>query len=233
MAIISLQHGFIFIKTTKTAGTSIETDLSPLAGPDAVATPIYPPEPGHVPRNHAGPDGGRRFYNHMPAAEIREQIGAERFAAMYRFCVEREPVAKCISHFHMLRNSPLHNPDGAYRLSWQEYCAAGKFPVDLHRYSAIENGRRILIVDHVLRYDALQAQLAQVMQHLGISGFALIARAKSGYGRNVLIRREEVTPEQEALILEAFRPAQELTGIDWDAPPPPLKFAAPSPAAAV
>lgn len=226
MAIVSYDYNFIFVKTTKTAGTSIEADLSPLAGPNAVVTPIFPAEPGHAPRNHAGLDGSRLFYNHMSAGEIRAQVGAERFAAMYRFCVEREPVAKCISHFHMLRNSPLHNPEGAYQLSWQEYCEARKFPMDLHRYSAVENGRRVLIVDHVLRYDALQAQLAQVMRHLGVAGFILTARAKSDYGRNVLIRREEVTPPQKAMILKKFQPAMELTGINWNTPPQPLTFAA-------
>lgn len=62
--ISSHQHRFIFVKTLKTAGTSIEVFLSGLCGRDDVVTPLHIPEPGHAPRNFGG------FYNHMPAARI-------------------------------------------------------------------------------------------------------------------------------------------------------------------
>jgi hypothetical protein len=38
--IASRLHNFIFIKTMKTAGTSIEMALSPHCGPDDILTPI-------------------------------------------------------------------------------------------------------------------------------------------------------------------------------------------------
>jgi len=50
--IVSHKHRFIFIKTRKTAGTSIEVALSQIAGDDAIVTPIDPPEPQHAPRNY-------------------------------------------------------------------------------------------------------------------------------------------------------------------------------------
>jgi hypothetical protein len=37
--IVSHRHRFVFVTTRKTAGSSIEAALSPLAGPDAVVTP--------------------------------------------------------------------------------------------------------------------------------------------------------------------------------------------------
>lgn len=49
--VISHQHRFIFIKTAKTAGTSIEAFLSPHCGPDDVFTTTRPPVEGHEPRN--------------------------------------------------------------------------------------------------------------------------------------------------------------------------------------
>jgi len=40
--IISHEHKFIFLKTRKTAGTSIELALSHLCGPDDIVTPMSP-----------------------------------------------------------------------------------------------------------------------------------------------------------------------------------------------
>ena len=53
--IISHKHKFIFVKTVKTAGTSIEAFLSQHCGPDDVLTPIFPAIEGHQPRNYEGP----------------------------------------------------------------------------------------------------------------------------------------------------------------------------------
>lgn len=217
MAVISFAHKFIFIKTNKTAGTSIEVNLSEIAGADAIVTPIVPPEPGHEPRNFQDPEGNQPFFNHMPARRIRLALGPKSFASMTRFCVEREPVEKCISHFHMMRNSETHNTDGSYSKSWQEYCEDGHFPIDTGRYSEKrENGTRKLIVDHVLRYERLAQDLPKLMAKLGVPNFQLTARAKSGYARHRLIHPKDVTPEQRALIYDRFRETLEVTGISWN-----------------
>jgi hypothetical protein len=54
--IISHEHKFIFIKTKKTAGTSIELALSQLCGPDDIIPPTTESDetlrvPGSEPRN--------------------------------------------------------------------------------------------------------------------------------------------------------------------------------------
>ncbi|MGR3438020.1 hypothetical protein [Salipiger abyssi] len=207
------------MKTRKTAGTSIEVDLSQRVEEEAIVTPILPEVAGHRARNYQDPEAEQGFRNHMPASEIRSRIGAERFDGMFCFCVEREPIEKCISHFHMLRNSPLHNQDGNYRKSWEEYLATGSFPNDVSRLSEERDGKRVLIVDRVLRYDRLHVELPELMAELGVPDFQLKARAKSEYSQNRLLSREDVTPEQRALIYEVFRPTLELTGIDWDRVP--------------
>jgi hypothetical protein len=52
--IISHKHKFIFIKTVKTAGTSLEVFLAQHCGPDDVLTLFDPPIEGHQPRNYEG-----------------------------------------------------------------------------------------------------------------------------------------------------------------------------------
>lgn len=49
--ILSHKHKFIFIKTVKTAGTSIEVDLNQIFGRTDIATPISPHIEEHKPQN--------------------------------------------------------------------------------------------------------------------------------------------------------------------------------------
>ncbi|WP_375257055.1 hypothetical protein [Citreimonas sp.] len=218
MALISHSRGFVFIKVPKTAGTSIEADLAPLMGPEDVVTPIIPTVPGHEPRNHLDANGKAAFFNHMPAKAIRDRIGAERFAAMTVFCVEREPVEKCISQYHMLQNSALHNEDGRNTMSWDEYCEVGNFPVSHGLYSEWRDGAPRLMADHVLRYDRLARDLPALLADLGLPGFRLTSRAKAEYSTRVLVRPQDVTPRQRRAIYDAFAQTLAVTGLDWDAP---------------
>src|SRR5665809_5038 len=100
--IISHKHRFIFVKTRKTAGTSIEVYLSRYCGAHDVVTPIMPPVAGHEARNAYG------YYNHMPAREIINRVGHATWRSYTTFCVGRNPWDKSLSHYYMLKNSPDH-----------------------------------------------------------------------------------------------------------------------------
>ena len=184
-------------------------------GQFSIVTPILPEVPGHSPRKYRNELGEQIFYNHMPATEICQKIGSDAFYNMVRFCVEREPVEKCISHFHMLRNSPLHNKNGSYQKTWNEYVKAGNFPLDHMRYSAPLNGKAKPLITHFLRYDRLSTDLPLLLENLGISDFALNVRAKSEYSLNRLISAGEVSKRQRERIYRAFQKTLEVTGIDW------------------
>lgn len=206
MALVSFKYNIVFVKTQKTAGSSIEVDLGARLEESAVVTPIYPEPKHHIARNFETDAGV--FYNHMSAREIRDLIGETRFAQMYKFCVERDPIAKCLSHYHMLRNSSYHNPAGEYRLSWDKYIENGSFPLDIDKYTETVCGNRKVIVDKILRYETLATELPALLEQKGIADFTLQASEKSEYSKRVLVNRSEVTKKQCDAILSAFSETQ-------------------------
>jgi hypothetical protein len=121
--LISHQHRFIFLKTQKTAGTAIEIALRGVMHQADVITPISSADErlnrqlGHLgPRHYRAPLGrycrhdwlrlicrGRlkkRFYNHMPAAQVRAELPGTIWADYLKISVERNPFDKAISSYY-------------------------------------------------------------------------------------------------------------------------------------
>ena len=112
--IISHQYKFIFIKTAKTAGTSIEIALSKFCGEKDIITPITSEDEiirkelkYRGPQNYLAPiseykikDFARlllyrkkkgKYYNHISAREIIKHTGKAVWKNYYKFCFERNP----------------------------------------------------------------------------------------------------------------------------------------------
>ena len=120
--IISHRHKFIFLKTVKTGGTSVEIALSRYCGDEDVVTPISPAdeptrlELGITPRNYLAPRAAyslpdyyrllmqreekKLYWNHITAAEVRDRIGADIWNSYFKFTIERNPWDKTISDFY-------------------------------------------------------------------------------------------------------------------------------------
>jgi hypothetical protein len=191
--IISHKFKFIFVKTAKTAGTSIEVFLSKLCGPLDIISPIIPPIAFHSPQNYDG------FFNHIPAHAIRSQIKPEHWCSYFKFCVERNPWDKTISHFHAMKSRQDNN------LTFERYISNGKFPVNFSKYTEPDNPQKI-IVDKVLYYERLMVDLDQVFKRLEIPfDGSLGVNAKSEYRTDRRPYREVYSSEQAAQIAEAFK----------------------------
>jgi hypothetical protein len=202
VAIVSFSYNFIFVKTRKTAGTSLEIHLAQHCTEEDIVTPIYPESAAHRPRNYAGPNGVILFYNHMPAVEIREHCRTA-FQQSYKFCFERHPVDKCLSHFAMLLNSPFHQDPGS-PASWEEYLERGDFPSDTGLYTDPEGK---LIVDRLYKYEEVAASLADIAGKTGLPNRPLTVTAKSGFRYNVPTFSEVMTrSDQCSAIWKAFEP---------------------------
>ena len=115
--LISHSNRFIFIKTVKTAGTSVEAFLEPFCCPPGHRvehwTPTLISDYGVVgqrwPENNLNNFG---FYNHMPAVEIRDRC--PQFDEYTRITVVRDPYDRAISYFHF--SHPTFTPPGGIPL---------------------------------------------------------------------------------------------------------------------
>lgn len=158
--IISHKYQFIFIKTLKTAGTSIEIFLAQNCGADDIVTPIYPREYDHYPRNYMDKDGTIKFYNHISAHTIKSALPKEIWRKYYKFCFERNPWDKTLSHYSML------NFKSGYKLSLDEYMSKKQFCFNYPLYT--DKFGKNIIVDRVAKYENLNEELTHIFDRLGL-----------------------------------------------------------------
>lgn len=227
--ILSHKYKFIFIKTGKTAGTSIEVYLSDLCGDRDIVTPIVPHIKGHIPRNYKGlfnpisdliVTRGKeshwtlffflsfiKYYNHIPARIVRRRIPSSIWDTYFKFCVERNPWDKTLSHYSMVK----HRKDG--KLTFDRYLHHEKLCLNYHRYLDADGK---VLVDRVLRYENLNEELGEVFQQLGIPFKGTLQNmAKGGYRKERSSYRNEYTPEQRKFIKDVFRVEIDLFGYEF------------------
>jgi hypothetical protein len=225
--ILSHKHKFIFIKTAKTAGTSIEVFLSKHCGSTDILTPIEPPVEGHQPRNYEGfinpiPEilerpgkffsalrhsitSREKFYRHMPAFEVCHRVPADAWNSYFKFCVERNPWDKVLSHYHM------HAAREGGSLSLDGYLARRRFPINYFRYT--DRSERKIIVDRVIRYESLLAELSEVFSQLSIPFDGMLGvAAKSEYRTDRRPYQQVFNHEQRRIVEKAFAKEIELHG---------------------
>ncbi|MDX1641955.1 MAG: hypothetical protein R3220_09680 [Balneolaceae bacterium] len=210
----------------KTAGTSIEVFLSQHCGEDDIVTPIWPHVEPHRARNYEGywnplpeifENNGRsikstignlwrkkKFYNHITALKVKQRIPGKIWDTYFKFCVERNPWDKTLSHFFMRKDRRGGN------LSLDEYLEEKNFCVNYWKYCD-PSGR--ILVDKVIRYESLMDELGQVFRDLGVPfDGTLGVRAKSSHRKSKKPYREVFSARQKEIIEKAFRKEIEMHG---------------------
>lgn len=222
-----LSHAFryVFIKTRKTGGTSVEIALSRHVGPRDTVTPLNPEEElrqalgGNGPQNLTPPvhrwtpadivrfvkRRGRQpvYYNHMPAAQIRRYVGTA-WDRYFKFTIERNPWDLAVSAWWWQRS----------RLGKDRPFDQFVYSPDLQRYSnwKLYTIHNELAVDEVIRYDDLAEGLRRVTEDLGLPRLEL-TRAKSEHRKDRRPYQEWYTNSLELRIADVFH--EEIEHFGW------------------
>jgi len=227
--IISHKYRFIFIKTKKTAGTSIEVFLSQCCGEEDIVTPIWPPVELHHARNYRGfwnpipeisQNRGRgiigtfknliqrnKYWNHIPASLVRKRTAKKIWASYFKFCVERNPWDKTLSHYHMV------NDRTGGGVSLYEYIEKGNFCFNFPKYT---DDSGFVLVDKILKYETLMDELRGVFKGLDIQfAGSLGVRAKFEHRKDRRPYQDIFSDRQRDIIQTAFRREIEIHGYEF------------------
>jgi hypothetical protein len=221
--IVSHEHKFIFVKTQKTASSSIEVALSGILGPCDIITPANPdlgakrtqavagqnyrlvhPDVPKIPliRRFLGrperyyhPTVG--YYEHMPAWRTRRYLGEAVWSNYFKFAFERNPWDRQVSWYHY----KTRGKSGRHKPTFDQFNRNPKKARAENWGLYTIDG--LLAVDFLGRYETLQEDFATVLDALGLShrvelGKVNVSRGRGGY-------RAYYTDSSRALVADWYR----------------------------
>lgn len=224
--IISHKHKFIFVKTKKTAGTSIEIALSNLCGKNDILTPIADEDEFQrikekiYPRNYKisfqdvkiadlkelikkGLKYKRRhkYSNHSTAQQIQKHIDAKIWDSYFKFCFERNPFDKAISAYN------YHMKFSNQELTFENFLKSNDFYKNFHRYSI--DGQ--IAVDFVGKYETLQDDFDHILRQIGIDKTILLPKSKISNKR----REPLISVESKEIIIKKCKMEFKYLGYEY------------------
>lgn len=174
--IISHKNKFIFIKTKKVAGTSLEVALSKLCGDQDVITPNGFKSDSFSPQNYKKPplelsikDWGKlliegawpkKYYNHISAKEIARTVPKSIWGEYFKFTVVRNPYDRMVSSYFWRTRNNNNNVTFSEFLREEPQIVAENW-----RLYTIKRG---VWVDDFVRYENLEEDLARLSRRIGL-----------------------------------------------------------------
>lgn len=228
--ILSHRHKFIFLKTNKTAGTSMEIALAKFCGPDDIIAPVSPADetlraslgyPG--PQNHLPGLGEyaardwlvalrrlrrKRFYNHIPASEVKLLVGREIWNSYFKFCIERNPWDRMISLY-------------SWRCQDEPRPTLSEFILSRAARDLTRRGIEVytignqVAVDRVCRYENLDEELEFLRQRLRLPEPIVLPRAKASHRIDRRHYREVYGPHDREHVSKMFSREIALLGYEF------------------
>lgn len=233
--ILSHEHRFIFLKTAKTAGTSIEIALSGCCGPDDVITEISAEDEAlraqlgfrgaqnyYYPLSHYRAEDWlrlargrrRRLQQHERAARMREYAGEEVFRDYYKLAFERNPWDRVISWYYWLRfrRSGSHKDPGPSLEAFIDSPLVRELKEKGWGIYTIDGE---VAVDRVARYEDLEGELARFGERLGLPGPLSVPRTKDSQRADRRHYREVLRDEDAEKIAKLFADEIALLGYEY------------------
>ena len=161
--IISHKHKLIYIKSLKTAGTSVEIFLSPHCGDKDIVTAISPGHRQHKARNH-----GASYYNHMKPNKIKNKIGKNIFNSYFKFANIRNPWDLVVSRFFRSMAIRVNeNNINITKTNFNSYLSNNKLlnNVNFRQFCFLNDS---FVLDDVIRYENLHLDLKRICSRFNI-----------------------------------------------------------------
>lgn len=237
--IVSHKHRFVFVKTHKTAGSSLEVALGRECGDDDIVSHMEDNIASGIPRNY-GPSSafgaaysrfkplrklvsrhspmlGDYFYEHMPAWRIRELLGQEVWDNYFTFCFERNAWDKAVSYFLWKKHG-----QGRAMPSFEDYVErkAHRLPVDSPLYCEHQGGSDSpesdgVIVDRIFEFRELGAALEELRERLGLELPEPLPREKTGVAMERKHYSEYYSERARAQVGRLFQREIEIMGYQF------------------
>jgi hypothetical protein len=190
--IICHSHRFIFVKSLKTAGTSLEAALSNSCSGDDIVTPLGDYEFNRDETGawvHKAMNPGH-YEQHDDAKTIRDSLPPAVWDGYFKFSITRNPWDRALSYFFWDRrqDTTLTPPKRLYHnlgVPYDDFTPIKEKFAEFVRGRTLENNDRFyvtndqLCVDFVIRYEHLADDADTVCDRVGIPKVQL-PRLKAG-----------------------------------------------------
>ncbi len=219
--IISHEHKFIFLKTKKTAGTSIELALSQFCGPGDIITPLTAVDEAL----RAGGRGAQNwrlhgwwqsprpllkrrlfkftaedygFYNHMPAQRAKALLNDDRaWRSYFKFAFDRNPWDRQVSWYHHRYRRNGAPPPFADFIHEDRRARINNYEI----YSI--GGKPA--VDFVGRFETLEDDLRHALGQVGLTLEGELPRAKTSFRANAIPYRDYYVGDTSAIVGDWYK----------------------------
>lgn len=234
--IISHQHRYIFLKTRKVGGSSVEMHLRQHCGPDDIVTPLleeeelqaraigaraasailqrprfpwemHPKALEQLRRKRRWPVV-HEWWEHESASSVRRKVGTRIWGEYFRFSIVRNPWDCTISRYFWIksRRHPTITLDAAID-------HAGS---DNWRILSIRNQ---VAVHAVARFEHLLSDVADICARIGLPRPVTLPRLKTGIRPPRVDYREFLTRAQADRIARLCKKEIDTFGYEFDSPP--------------
>ncbi|MFN4016070.1 MAG: hypothetical protein ACK4JB_12100 [Reyranella sp.] len=236
--IASRKYGFIFIKTMKTAGTSIEMAIGPHCGPEDILSPINPKfdrqrvEAGVYPRNYAPEPAVAAYVEALKQRKpkvAREALSRIRkkgnCASSHARAGSIKAVAGDLWDTAFKFTAERHPYEKAVSLAFHvnRHPSRRTREFDEALETVVRSGKRYVsypwyivegrvIVDDFVKHETIQADMLRICTRVGLPPVEL-PRARE-LDRDRKPAREMLTAEQRRIVQETCAPEFELFG--WE-----------------
>lgn len=213
--LLSRKYDFIFLKTRKTAGTSVEMLLEPLCTPPGhvvqeVTEAVVSPS-GIVGARLVAPAPTRRTWygkrlpvwrNHMTAKAIRDALGRRTWDRCVKISTVRNPFDRAVSQFHWntRREGPRHPAEAVDRFrDW----VRGRWPDDFD----VTHLRARYVIDRAIRFERLREDIEALAADLGLPvDLSSLPHAKSlGHARKGIAVADYYDAESVEIVRRRMR----------------------------